>query len=241
MENYSGQKDLLQKICVPNLYSYLARYHELLPASIEKPGRVRLFDRQDLPFLQFIARSMLPITEEAVGSFLRWLSRVIQKKYRTTATQIKSKPMLDTPSAIISHLRDAASERKSDSYGIAMDALRPLVEAFSVSSIMYRELRSGLIHEFEFSISNRFFREEGLYWDTVAHAMDRTRYLSIQFSAPWLIGVLDSCLNSYIARLLATRKLPPSLFFEICDLDELSLLDEDFIEEPRDIGLQFGR
>jgi hypothetical protein len=127
IKDYSGQKSLLQKVAVPNLYSYLARHHHILPGTIEAPGRLQQFDRDvDLPFIRFVADSGLPITEQAIGIFLRWFSGVVQQKYRTTATQARSKPTLDTADALFIYLSGAAATRRSDSYKKAIDALRPL-------------------------------------------------------------------------------------------------------------------
>lgn len=244
LEEYSGQKSLLQKIAIPNLYSYLSRHHDFLPLTIEVPGRIQQFDRDnDLPFIRFVSESDLPLTDEAIGVFLRWLSRVVQKKYRTTATQSRQKPSLDTLGPFFAHLADNAASRRSDAYTQAVTALRPLISDFSLSSILYREFRSGIIHEFGFSIYEPdFFREAGVYFSTVSHEYDETLYLDVQFSATWLIEVLDSCLTNYLKRLLTTKKLPPGLFLEICDVtNEVDMLYDDALPDPQYIRLALGR
>jgi hypothetical protein len=244
VEEYSGQKSLLQKVAVPNIYSYLARHYDFLPITIEAPGRILQFDRDDdLPFIRFVADSGLPLTDDAISAFLRWFSRVVQKKYRTTATQTRLKPSLDSQDSLFTHIASAAADRRSDIYRGAVGALRPLIRTFSLSSILYREFRSGLIHEFGFSIyAAEFFREPRIYWSSVSHAYDNTRYLDVQFSAPWLIDLFETCLINYLKRLTTARILPPGLFFEICDVpDELDLLDESAMPSPKYIALALGR
>jgi hypothetical protein len=244
LEEYSGQKSLLQKIAIPNLYTYLGRHHDFLPLTVEIPGRIQQFDRdKDLPFIRFVSESDLPITDEAIGAFLRWFSRVVQRKYRTTATQSRKKPSLDTHGSFGAHLADAAASRRSDAYVRAVAALQPLIGYFSLGSILYREFRSGIIHEFGFSIDeSEFFRKSGVYLSTISYEYDETVHLDIQFSASWLIDVFSSCLTNYRKHLLATRKLPPGLFFEICDvIDEVDLLDDDGLPDPQDIRLALGR
>jgi hypothetical protein len=143
IEDYSGQKGKLQSVAVPNMYSYLARHHEILSLNFETPGRVTLLSRLDLPFLQFVDKSALPVTEEVIGVFLRWLSRVIQKRYRTTASQSKDKITLDTQDSFVAYLENVASSRRSNSYKVAVGALRPMVQAFSVSSLLYSEFSTA--------------------------------------------------------------------------------------------------
>jgi hypothetical protein len=93
VETFSGQKATLQKVSVPNLYWMLGREHDLLPLTMPETGRLIRND-DDTNFLQFLAATELPLSTEKVGQFLRWLSAVIQKKFRTTATQSRSKPSL---------------------------------------------------------------------------------------------------------------------------------------------------
>jgi hypothetical protein len=140
MEQYSGQKNLLQKVAIPNLYSYLARYHEMLPGIIASAGRITQFSKEDRRFLELISKSDLPVTEEAIGTFLRWLRNIIQKRYRATASQRRSKPVLDRQHSFISYLEEAASSRRSGSYKTAITAMRPLARVFSLSSVSIASL-----------------------------------------------------------------------------------------------------
>ena len=244
VEKFSGQKNVLQQVAVPNMYSHLTRQRDLLPGTIAVAGRVTIFDRtNDNPFINFISKSGLPITVESIEKFIDWLRKSIQKAYRVTATQSRSKPSLEGRSQLIEVLRASLPTRRQDEYRTAIEALSLVISQHTVSNILYREFRSGLIHEFEFSVyRHRFFREPSIYWQTIEHIFDSCRYLDLQFSARWFIETLESCLNNYIKHLEHTKKLPPALYMLVCNMfDELQFLDESLIDEPRDVGLQFGR
>jgi hypothetical protein len=118
-----------------------------------------------------------------------------------------------------------------------------LLKDYSVASILYREVRSGAIHEYEFEINERrFFTEPDLFLETVRRGYDTTLYLSVEFSAPWLLDLLKDCLRNYKRRLKHTKQLPASLWSAICDPDtEADMFDASLLEEPRDIGLSVGR
>ncbi len=250
VEMYSDKKATLQGIAIPNMYSYFARMRWMLEGIIEAPGRVTLFDKDnDYPFLRFLAKSELPITVDAVEVFLGWLTSSLQKRYRTTATQSRSKPCFDGQGALMGYLRSQVPSRRTEAFLRAIAALDEIIPEYAVSSIFYKDFRSGLIHEFEFSVSDRdFFSEPGIYWTTIRHFSDGCRYLDIQFSAMWFVDVLEACVRNYVRYLRATKKLPPSIFFLLFPSSDdfdfvkyLNFLDDDAIAPTRPIGLQLGR
>jgi hypothetical protein len=243
-EEFSGKRSLLQEVALPNLYFGLVRHYETTFLTLETPGRIQLFDREEeMPYIRFLAASGLPLTERDVVRFLQWFSIEIQRHYRTTATQNRAKPTLDTRDAVVGHLRDAASRRRDKAYLRATESLDGFVRDYQVEAILYREVRSGAIHSFEFGVNEeRFFAEPDLFVDTVRRGYDTTLYLSVEFSAAWLIDLLRDCLRNYKDRLKASRRLPPSLWGEICDPDsEVEMFDDSLLEEPRDIGFAVGR
>jgi hypothetical protein len=196
-----------------------------------------------MPYIRFLAGSGLPLTERDVVRFLHWFSVEIQRHYRTTATQKRTKPTLDTHDSVVGHLRDAASRRREKTYLRATESLDGFVKDYQVGAILYREVRSGAIHSFEFDVNDdRFFAEPDLFVDTVRRGYDTTVYLSVEFSAAWLLDLLRDCLRNYKERLKASRRLPPALWGEICDPDrELEMFDDSLLEASRDIGFAVGR
>jgi hypothetical protein len=183
---------------------------------------------------------------EAVSRFLRWFSVAVQQQYRTTASQRRSKPSLASRSVFLTHLQSVASTRRSDVYGKLCEHLVPLVKQFSVGSILYREFRSGAIHEHGFVLDeDRFFTESGLYFTTTRYVVDPgTRYLNVEFSAKWLLSLLEESLKNYTARLVATKKLPFPLFIQIADImseaDYLAFEPSDY-DEPAFVRFALGR
>jgi hypothetical protein len=244
LEEYSGQKACFRRLQCQTSTPTSPDITTPCPSPSTPLVGIQQFDRDnDLPFIRFIADSGLPLTDEAISVLLRWFSRVIQQRYRTTATQARTKPSLDTQDSISAHLAATAAGRRSSSYTGALPAVRSLIRNFSLGSILYRDFRSGIIHEFGLpNYRAEFFRRPSIYWTTIIHAYDNTRYLDVQLSASWLIDIFESCLTNYLKRLTSTHKLLPGLFFEICDLpDEVHLLDEDALPSPKYIGLALGR
>jgi hypothetical protein len=157
---------------------------------------------------------------------------VIQRRYRTTATQRRSKPVLDEIDAVHRHLLTDARKYRRGRYLGAFESMRAMIQQFTVSSMLYREYRSGSIHEFEFSLHDRFFREKGLYVETVSHPWDTTMFLDVRVSARWLLEAYRACIDRYRRRLEATHKLPLPLFLDLCEIPkDLPYLDLDSVEE----------
>jgi hypothetical protein len=228
VEGFSGKRSLLQQVAIPNLYYALFQRYETTFFTLETPGRIRVFDREEeMPYIRFLAASGRPLTQDEVQWFLHWFS----------------KPTLDTRDTVIGHLGDAASARRDKTYLRAVEQLDGLLKDYSVASILYREVRSSAIHEYEFEINeSRFFTESDLFVETIRRGYDTTVYLSMEFSARWLLDLLRDCLNNYKRRLKETKQLPLPLWSVICDPDtEVDMFDASLLEEPRDVGLAIGR
>jgi hypothetical protein len=194
VEGFSGKRSLLQQVAIPNLYYALFQRYETTFFTLETPGRIRVFDREEeMPYIRFLAASGRPLTQDEVQWFLHWFS----------------KPTLDTRDTVIGHLGDAASARRDKTYLRAVEQLDGLLKDYSVASILYREVRSSAIHEYEFEINeSRFFTESDLFVETIRRGYDTTVYLSMEFSARWLLDLLRDCLNNYKRRLKETKQLP---------------------------------
>ena len=111
-------------------------------------------------------------------------------------------------------------------------------QVFSVAHLLYREVRSGAIHEHGFGVDEeRFFTEEGPYVDTMVQDYGDNRHLGLYVPGSWLIDLLRTSLENYKVRLLTTRRLPGDLFAEICAIpDELDYLDEESVPDERVFG-----
>jgi hypothetical protein len=243
LRDFSGRRNQTDNVAVPNLYSYLAHHYDALPATLPSAGRLRVYDRAiDIPFLRFVADSGLPVAEDDVKHFLYFFSAAIQRKYRTTASQRRTKPHLDSLASVQRHLVSEAAGYLGGEYEEAMDALAPLLKEFTIGSILYRDYRSGAIHQHSFEPDSKFFEESGLYPRTIYHPGDRTRFLDINVSASWLLDLVKASIAGYRDNLIRRKRLPGALFFDIAVLpDEFEFLDVSSIPDPREVPISVGR
>jgi len=240
---YSGKQQDLDLVAVPNLYSYLGGHYNTLPATIESPGRLQRFDpRVDDPFLKFVVDSGLPITKEEIGRFLQYFSRVVQRRYRTTATQSREKPVLEAETSVAGYLLRETRAYRRGRYLDAMQALLPVVHDFTIGRLLYSEYRSGAIHEFGFEVDDRFFDEATFYLSTVHRWHQSTAFLEILIPAKWLMSAYKTAVAKYQAQLVRSKKLPADLYWDICDLvKEVKYLDFESLEEGRQLRFSLGR
>jgi hypothetical protein len=125
---YSGKPSEIKRVALPNLYFHLFLQYVTLPGILPTAGRMCVFDvTRDAAFLQFVVDSGVAIEENEVYKLLHKLSAWLQRKYRTTATQTKSKPHDDKASAIISHLDQCSRSYRKGIYNKAIAAPRPLL------------------------------------------------------------------------------------------------------------------
>jgi hypothetical protein len=237
LRRYGGRRPILQQVGVPNLYFCLWRQFITLPATIESAGRLRLYDQlEDRPFIRWLVESGLPLNLDEVNRFLEYLSKIMQRRYRTTATQSRVKPVMDTEGALREYLMQQAKEHRRGAYVGAMQAVSPLLRWFTIGSLLYREYRSSAIHDFGFAIDERFFEEEDLYVGTLHHDWETTVFLEVRVSGRWLLELYGNCVRNYQRRLIETRLLPHSLFLEICEFPgELEYLDQHSVEPGREL------
>jgi hypothetical protein len=158
---YGDRVSELEPISVGDLYLYLGREYWRLAGTLATPGRLEMFTSVSLPFLRFLADSGLPLTEDAVEAFLRRWAVGIQRKFRTTATQPRSKASLPTLDEVMDHVGVELQRSRWKPYSErTLPAFRVLTRSFSVAQLLYREVRSGAIHEHGFGVDERrFFKE----------------------------------------------------------------------------------
>jgi hypothetical protein len=233
---YGARRPELVKVSVADLYSYLAREYWLLPGTLNTAGSLTEFGSDSSPFLRFLADSGLPLTEDAIRRFLERWSGGVQRRYRTTATQSKAKPSFAGLRGLVDHVDSEIKHSRWKAYAPTLiPAFRTLASGFSIASLLYREIRSGAIHEHAFGLDDtHFFTKPVPYVDTIKHAFDDVLYLGVYIPGRWLLDLFESCVQNYKASLLNTRKLPIDLFSEICVVpDELDYLDEGSIPKER--------
>jgi hypothetical protein len=244
IETYSGKKAQLRRLAVGDLYSYMGREYMLLPLTVPAAGRILNLGGNSLPFLRFLADSGLPLEDDALSRCLRRVSVAIQRKYRTTASQSRTKPTEATVDEFVQHVADDMRQSTWREYEETLTkALRGIASGFRLSSLIYREVRSGAIHEHGFHVNQRrFFSERHPFVGTVRHPWEDTLYLGVHIPGPWLVDLVAACTRNYQKHLLQTRKLPADLFFSICDpLEEEDYLDLASLPGEEPVALAIGR
>jgi hypothetical protein len=240
---YSGRPAELARVLLPNLYFDIFVKFVTLPVTIPVPGRLCSYDMsRDASFLQFIVDSGVPLTSEDVSKWLHRLSVWLQRKYRTTVTQSKSKPYYDDVRGVTRHLEACSRVYRKGTYALAVAALSPILNNFRLADVLYRDYRSRSIHEFAFNTDEQFFTERGVYVATRFHAWDSTRFLEVCVSAHWLVDLYRETVGRYERSLLARRKLPIDLWTELCDTSrEFAFLDDSSVPVGRDLRIRVER
>jgi hypothetical protein len=243
LHNYSGRRRELEQVALPNVYMQLFLEFITLPATLPRAGRMYVQDvSRQTPFLQFIVDSGIAIEEKEVSKLLHRLSVWLQRTYRTTVTQAKSKPYCDTVRNIMSHFYGCSRSHRKGFYGPAVTALPSFLNNFRLGEILYRDYRSSSIHEFNFNVDDRFFTESGTYVATRFHAWDSTRFLELCVSAHWLIALYTASVENYKRALIARKKLPFELWVRLCDeATETAFLDDSSIQVGRDLSARVER
>jgi hypothetical protein len=143
----------------------------------------------------------------------------------------------------MAHVEAELQRSRWKQYETTIPAFRALARSFSLAQLIYREVRSGAIHEHGFGVDERrFFTDVQPYVDAFSHAYDDTLYLGVSVPGRWLIDLLRSCVHNYKRRLLETRQLPGDLWSEICEpLHDVEYLDEESLPDERIFGPGIGR
>lgn len=244
LRTYSGHSDLLEKVSVPDLHNYLTRCEWLLPGYIPKAGRLHLFNRsEDANFAKMIWASGLAITEEEIGRLLRFLLRELQKEYRVRPGQPRAKQHYDTVTNIYEVLLERAQAQKQRKYEEAVKAIKPLLRRYKINSILYKEYRCGVIHEHGFSVDDEdFFSEREPYWALFNNEYLDYSHFRVQLPAHFLLSLLTTSLDQIKTNLIRRKKLPWTIWIDVCDLvEEGEYLDDDTGPDGLDISIQIPR
>jgi hypothetical protein len=229
LDRHSGSKSLFCQISVADLFRFLAIQRWLLEGTVSKAGRLHIFDkRKEERYILFLWNSGLPITVQDLDRFLGFIQRVIRENYRVSPTQSKRKRSISHRGPLLDLLGSRAKTYRRGVYKEAVAAIQPLVDEFSLGVLLYKNYRSGIIHELGVDIDeSNFFKEDSVFWRTVyAPHVRPGRFLEVNFPGKVLLQVLKESVAGYATELKHTQRLPSSLFHELCSLDELKFLDQ---------------
>ena len=113
-------------------------------------------------------------------------------------------------------------------------ALAPLFEASKISNILYKRFRSEAIHRANVILDpRRFFDEVNVYWKPMSSDY-YGEFERVEFPARFLLSLLERCIVTYRAALVAKGRVPPNVHFHAFTNDvfqSLDLLDQDLLPE----------
>jgi len=78
---YSGERQLFESVSIPDLYFFLRFQSEVLPGTIEKPGRIHVFTEDNLYFVRVLWNSGLAIDLRSARSLLRYLHQSLSTNF----------------------------------------------------------------------------------------------------------------------------------------------------------------
>jgi len=234
---YGRHRAFFESVSAGDLYFDLASHRFRLPAIIDKPGRPVAYSRDDIPMIELLWESGLPLTETDGERLLTRIIRGLQTRFRVIPGQPNTKPLRAKAESITQTMVEAfRRSRMRDVADTISKALEPLLRANTLAAILYHDFRCEAIHSGGVYLDERrFFTEDRPYW-LQGESEFVGRYLFVQFPAKFLARLVRDCINTYRNHLASKQRLPVSVFFRIFEeegLDKLELLDEDTVEERR--------
>lgn len=243
LQRYSGLEKSVMSLSIPDLYFYLCFYLYILPVIISKPGRLSIMESntKDEKMIELIWKSGLPITQKDIRSFIIFIAKTLQKKFRATFTQSKSKHSITSLSDVCQYLLDEAKSFKKGLYIEPIENAKELFKEFTIGNILYSEYRCNIIHNYNIAVDqDKFYQMIDIYWRTRYNMyVEPFKFLEIQFPAKYLFELLVNSIESYKTELKRKKSLPMELFLEICNFDtELGFLDKSSMFGFRDLNLR---
>jgi len=238
---YSGNNELFESVSVGELY-YELRYHRwLLEGMIPQAGRLRRFSGINDCVIQFLEEAGLPLTLTDSARLLDCLSQILQHEFRVKPGQPLSKRRLVQESELVQRIVRATQKTRLRAHAANLPrALKSLVESKKVCTILYDRFRCEAIHGAAIILNaERFFHERQLYWEP-RYSEYHGAYEFLEFPAQFLLGCVETCVNTYRHHLKAKGTVPPDVFFHVFGDDMMSnlkLLDYELLPEESPVRL----
>lgn len=234
---HSGHGGLLEGVSLPDLYASVLVEWWLLPGVVDQPGRLQIFDQgRQREFIEMYWKSGLPLTESDLEGLMELVAGEIRRRYRVIPHQSRTKQQCDSIAAVQAALSAAAASHRRGVYAAGVAAFRPIIQAHQLAALLYREYRNGSIHGGGVYVDEDVFFTANLpHWSVVHYEYASPKPIfQVVFPARFLLSIYENCFRGYQKKLLATQKVPSSIFNEIfpdSGTRHLSYLDEKSIEE----------
>ncbi len=244
---HSGHKALLEQISLPDLYTSLLVELWQLPGVVDAPGRLRMFEPfRQRDFIEMHWKSGLALDEQDLEGLLSFLLDRIRSQYRVIPYQSRKKLHADTIVSVQQFLSETARQRRGGRYAAGIKAIKPILKAHQLAAILYREYRNGSIHGGGVDIDEvEFFTAKKPHWSIVDYQFVTAKpVFQVLFPANFLFEVYENCVAGYYRQLLATRKLPASIFNELFPgsvMRHLDYLDQNSVEDAVELKPKLDR
>jgi hypothetical protein len=215
---HSGHRDVLDRVSVADLYASVLVEWWQLPGMLDLPGRLQVFDLvRQRDFVEMYWRSGLALTEKDIEGLMAFLAQELRRRYRVIPYQRGTKPQDDTVNNIMAALTAASTTYRKGRYTAGISAFKPIVQAYRLAAILYREYRNGSIHGAGVGIDeDEFFRGTTPRWTTVEYEFAAAKPIfQVVFPGKFLLSLYENCFRGYHKQLLSTQKLPPSIYNEV--------------------------
>ena len=241
---YGGNKDLFESVSVGDLYYELVYHRWLLEGTIPKAGRLHRFSEINDPIIRLFEGAGLPITLKDSAILLGTLMRILKDEFRCTPRQPLSKARTVKVARFFQRVVSAFEKTRLRAIAANLPkALGDLTESKKVCTILYERFRCESIHGATIILNaERFFSETGVYWEP-RYSDYYGAFEMIEFSAQFLLGCLERCIETYRRHLLAKGKIPPNIHFHGFGdemMSGLAFLDEEFLPEGGAVRFKIG-
>jgi hypothetical protein len=236
---HSGESDEFRRISVPDLAFHILWMAESASYTIPKPGRIQLQSEELKPLIRFLDQTGVPLTERSTRDLFLSVGAALKKEFRIFSPQTGKKESHGGENAVVDvFLR--ASELQKIREGTRGETVKSLLDEYTYGAILYREYRCKSVHEASgvHLDSQRFWRQNRPYYSELEAYWLHQPILRLEFPSAFLIQCVETCTDCAEKAILGKGLLPPAIWGEICDLDEVQFLDTEAIEEARAIKLR---
>lgn len=244
LKAYSGEEEFFESVSVGDLYYELGYHRWLLDGLLPEPGRLFRFGKLNDPVLHLLVDAGLPLTKEKSTLLLSTVIRLLERRYHVRPRQSASKARFVHPAKLKGEIKVAAEHTRLKPVADTLPkALEPLLDAKRISALLYQRFRCESIHGAKVILDeNRFFVERDVYWSRLCSEYYGCFEL-IEFSAPYLLRCLKTCIENFRNHLSRKGSLPSGVHFHAFDaapLSTLHLLDRESLSEGGKVGFKFG-
>lgn len=233
LTNYSGHRDLMQRVSTGDVYYELGYHRWLIEGLIPRPGKIYRFSRLNDPIIQLLERSGISLTQHAAHAFLTRIMKALARKFRCTGGQRHKKlTFAKVPVVVAAIEAEFQKSKDAELRQYLAEAVKPVLEWKTAAAILYENFRNEAIHGVQVPLNEKtFFTAMRPYWEPL-YSEYYPPFLMLRFPAQFLMEVLQNCTTTLRHKWLQTGKLPPGVHTQAFGFDitrRIDLLDTSLL------------